>query len=106
MTGAPSILFDLLAECRARGIRLLNTGDGGLTIDAPQFALTPDLLDRLTALKGDVLAMLRAAPGGDHIDARSIWREALRVLEGDPLFPPDVLEALRTADVRWGTGAL
>ena len=61
MTGAPSILAELLAECEAHGIRLLLAGDGGLTIDAPQDALTPDLLGRLKANKADVLAMLRPA---------------------------------------------
>lgn len=29
MTGAPSILADLLTECDAQGIRLLLAGDGG-----------------------------------------------------------------------------
>ncbi len=61
MTGAPSILADLLADCEAYGIRLLLAGDGSLTIDAPQDALTPELLDRLRANKADVLAFLRPA---------------------------------------------
>jgi hypothetical protein len=52
MTGVPT---DLLAECEAHGIRLTLAGDGGLSIDAPQDALTPDLLDRLKAHKADVL---------------------------------------------------
>jgi len=59
MTGAP---IDLLAECEARGIRLTPAGDGGLSIDAPRDALTPDLLGRLKAHKADLLAMLRPAP--------------------------------------------
>lgn len=58
MTGAP---IDLLAECEAHGIRLALAGDGGLTIDAPQYALTPDLLDRLKSHKVELLAMLRPA---------------------------------------------
>ena len=37
----------LLVDCHARGIRLSLAGDGGLTIDAPRAALTPDLIDRL-----------------------------------------------------------
>ncbi len=52
-------LAELLADCDARGIQLLPAGHGGLTIDAPQDALTPDLLDRLKAHKADVLALLR-----------------------------------------------
>ncbi|MBX3435417.1 MAG: hypothetical protein KF847_19045 [Pirellulales bacterium] len=59
MTGAPT---DLLAECEAHGIRLTVAGDGGLAIDAPQDALTPDLLGRLKAHKGELLALLRPAP--------------------------------------------
>jgi hypothetical protein len=62
MTGAPSLPADLLADCEAHGIRLAFAGDGGLAIDAPQAALTPDLLDRLKTHKADLLAMLRPAP--------------------------------------------
>lgn len=58
MTGEPT---DLLAECEAHGIRFTLAGDGGLAIDAPQDALTPNLLDRLIANKADVLALLRPA---------------------------------------------
>lgn len=62
MMGELSILADLLAECDAHGVRLLPAGDGGLTIDGPRRAMTPDLLDRLKAHKADVLAALRSAP--------------------------------------------
>jgi hypothetical protein len=62
MTGTPSILVDLLAECSGHGIRLAPTDGGGLEIDAPQGALTPDLLARLKTHKGDLLGMLRPAP--------------------------------------------
>jgi hypothetical protein len=55
-------LAELLADCHARGIRLVPAGDGGLTIDAPEDALTPDLLGRLKAYKADLLAILRPAP--------------------------------------------
>jgi hypothetical protein len=58
MTRAPSPLADLLAECDAQCIRLLLTDDGGLTIDAPQDVLTPDLLGRLKAHKGELLTLL------------------------------------------------
>jgi hypothetical protein len=33
-------------------------------------------------------------------EATAVWLAALGP-EGDPLFPPDTLEALRAADVRW-----
>ncbi|OHB70153.1 MAG: hypothetical protein A2V70_14835 [Planctomycetes bacterium RBG_13_63_9] len=62
MTGTPSILADLLTECDARGIRLHPVGDGGLTIDAPQAALTPNMVARLKADKAELLALLRLAP--------------------------------------------
>ncbi len=54
-------LSELLADCDARGIRLYPAGDGGLTIDAPQAALTPDMVARLKAYKAELLALLRPA---------------------------------------------
>lgn len=39
-----SATHELLAECHAIGIELLVAGDDRLIIDAPQDALTPDLL--------------------------------------------------------------
>ena len=67
MTGSPSILADLLAECDAHGIRLIVARDGGLTIDAPQDALTPDMLDWLKAHKADLLTLMRPeAPDADR----------------------------------------
>jgi hypothetical protein len=65
MNGASSPLADLLADCNAHGIRLLLADDGGLTIDAPHDALTPDLLDRLKAHKAGLLTMLQRASGFD-----------------------------------------
>jgi hypothetical protein len=110
MTGTPATLADLLAECNAHGIQLLLAGDGELTIDAPEDALTPDLLDRLKAYKADLLAMLRLASqpaASDPTNATAVWQAALTKLEGDPLFPPDVMEALWTANVRWaGAGTV
>jgi hypothetical protein len=55
-------LAGLLADCDARRIRLLAAGDVGLTIDAPQDALTPDLIGRLKAHKGELLGLLRSTP--------------------------------------------
>ena len=58
MTG----LTKLLADCDAHGIRLLPSGDSRLTIDAPQDALTPDLIGRLKAQKDELLAFLSDDP--------------------------------------------
>lgn len=62
MTDVPSILAELLTECDTRGIRLKLAGDDGLTIDATKDSLTPGLLERLKAQKGELLAILRPAP--------------------------------------------
>lgn len=50
----------LLATCDSLGIRLLPDVDGGLSIDAPQDALTPELLQQLVANKVNLLADLAA----------------------------------------------
>ncbi len=63
MTRTPSTLADLLADCDAHGIRLALADGGGLEIDAPQDALTPDLLARLKAHKAELLAAHRAIRG-------------------------------------------
>ena len=62
MTGPSAVLANLQAECETHGIRLSLADDGGLTIDAPQDALTPDLLERLKVCKAELLALLRPAP--------------------------------------------
>ena len=59
MTG----LDELLADCDARGIRLLPSSDGGLTLDAPQDAVTPELLDGLRQHKSELLKLLRVDLG-------------------------------------------
>jgi len=62
MTVATKSLEKLLADCEAHSIRLTFADGGGLEIDAPRAALTPDLLARLKTHKTDLLAMLRPAP--------------------------------------------
>ena len=71
---------------------------------SPRSAVTPDLEHRMKAYKGELLAILRRdpeAPAIDLTDATQVWQAALDRLEGDPLFPPDVMEGLRAADARW-----
>ena len=55
-------LAKLLADCDARGIRLHHAGDGGLTIDAPQTDLTPDMVARLKTHKDELLTLLLPRP--------------------------------------------
>lgn len=105
MTRTPSQLADLLADCDAHGIRLALADGGRLEIDAPQNALTPDLSARLKAHKAALLVMLRPAPDLPLVnqdDAAAVWQAAPDRLEAERLFPPDVMESLRAAEVRWG----
>ncbi|QDU95191.1 hypothetical protein Pla8534_30030 [Lignipirellula cremea] len=37
----------------------------------------------------------------DSSDAGAVWQAALDHLDGDPRFPPDLMDSLRTADARW-----
>lgn len=72
---------------------------------SPRSAVTPDLADRMKAHKGELLALLRddpEAPAIDLTNAMAVWQAALDRLEGNPLFPPDVMKALRAANVRMG----
>ena len=55
-------LADLLADCDAHGIRLTAASDVGLTIDAPQGTLTPELIGRLKAHKAALLTLLWPTP--------------------------------------------
>lgn len=72
MTGLDLTLTDLLAECDAQGIRLIPAGPGGLTVDAPQDVLTPELIERLRTHKTDLIAHLRPkAPGRAMPTARA-----------------------------------
>lgn len=95
-------VVELLLGLGRLGIRL--EADGERLRYRPRSALTPDLLARLKEHKAELLAMLGAnavAPEIDQSNAVAVWRAALDRLEGDPLLPPDVMDALRSADVRW-----
>ena len=67
MTGPSQIL----ATCDALGIRLLPTGDGGLTIDGPEGSLTPELIGRLKMHKTELLAILTPSPSSTTLRART-----------------------------------
>ncbi|QDT51688.1 hypothetical protein Pan258_57800 [Symmachiella dynata] len=51
---------EFLVECEALGVKLLLTEGGGLAIDAPRDALTPELLDRLKSHKAAICDALRS----------------------------------------------
>src|SRR5262245_8737497 len=55
---------NLLAECEARGVRLIPAGPSDLTVRGPKRALTPDLIERLKAHKAELLNVLRPAQAG------------------------------------------
>ena len=59
-------LARLLADCEAGGVRLAPAGGGKLGIDAPQDALTDDLLHRLKRHKAELLAVLEPAKALDE----------------------------------------
>jgi len=69
MTGTTATPVELLTDCNAHGIRLTLSDGHGLEIDAPQGALTPELLARLKAYKTELLALLASGPQDTHGDA-------------------------------------
>lgn len=94
MSRAPSPLADLLAQCNAKGIRLLLADDGGLTIDAPQSALTPDLLDRLKAHKGELLTLLHR-PSDFDVDSAPDAEPAPETEKRTHRMPPELRRPVR-----------
>lgn len=52
--------FQLLVSCGTHGIRLSLADGGGLSIDAPQSALTPERLNQIRAYKAELVALLQA----------------------------------------------
>lgn len=59
MTPPPPLVAEVLAECEAKGVRLLPTADGGLEVDATPDALTEPLLERLRRSKSELLTWLQ-----------------------------------------------
>ncbi len=92
----------LMTDLARLGIRIEAHGDR--LRYSPRSAVTPNLTNRMKAHKGELLAILRRDPEAPAIDltnATQVWQAALDRLEGDPLFPPDVIEGLQAADARW-----
>jgi hypothetical protein len=93
---------ELITDLARLGIRLEARGDR--LRYSPRSAVTPDLADRMKAHKGELLTILRRDPDAPRIDLdnpAAVWQAALDRLDGDPLFPPDVLSEFREASVRW-----
>ena len=94
----------LMADLTGLGIQLVAHGDR--LRYAPRSAVTPDLADQMKVHKPELLEMLRVdgnEPNIDPTNVTSVWQAALDQLEGDPLFPPDVMNALRAANVYWAS---
>jgi len=93
----------LITDLARLGVRIEAHGDR--LRYTPRSAVTPDLADRMKAQKGELLAILRCDSKASDIDltnATAVWRAPLDRLDGDLLFPPDEMEALRAADAQWG----
>ena len=74
---------------------------------SPRSAVTPDLTERMKANKTELLAILRnnAEDPEMYVTYASATRRAARDrVNGGPLLPPDVTEALPAADSRWEDG--
>ncbi len=94
MTG----LAELLADCDAQGIRLIPTGDKGLTVDAPQGALTPDLMERVKTHKRELLAVLDSDLAASVSDSDP-WEQCIE--PPDPCPQCGTLELWQTLVGNW-----
>ncbi len=97
-------LAELVRECLERNVRLTPVNGDQLTIDAPRGAVTTELLESLTRHKATILVQLRncqASTPTISSDSHVVWQKALDLVENDPLFTPRMMQALRTADVKW-----
>jgi hypothetical protein len=69
--------------------------DGRLRL-SPASAVDEALKARVAAHKTGILAILARTP-----DPATLWRQAVELVAESLKFPPDVLEAARSARVRW-----
>lgn len=90
--------LELIDRLRHRGVELRVNGPH--LRYRPQSAVTANLKAQLVALKPDVLAHLRAEARPPS-DPNALWQAALDALEGDPDFPPELIEAARHANAKW-----
>ncbi len=93
---------ELRNDLAQRGIKLAVHGD--MLRYSPRSAITPDLLERMSAHKEELLALVRneaRAPVIDSTDPTAVWQAAIDRLEGGPHFPADILEWLRQGQAIW-----
>lgn len=75
---------ELVAEAAARGVDLQPTPDGGLFASGPAEAMTPALLERLEAMRSEVIAELGGEPAPEDPaaeEARLVFLERLGVAD-------------------------
>jgi len=92
----------LLHDLQALGVTL--QADGDRLRFHPRDAVTPEMLEQLREHKAELLEMLRQSDAQHQAlgDPRAVWLAAVEELDGAPLFPGGLLEAMRRADVRCG----
>jgi hypothetical protein len=90
MSGAEQGLNDL----EAAGVAV-EAVDGRLRL-SPASAVDEALKARVAAHKAGILAILTSPP-----DPATLWRQAVELVAESLKLPPDVLEAARSARVRW-----
>ena len=97
----------LVSECQHRGICLFARDDGNLSIDAPQGALTPEILGQLRIHKLDIIRVLRLRTRQVvEREAGSVSPNLLhgrrRMVEVEEVDPPDPCSACGSLEL-WET---
>lgn len=85
---------ELLDDTAAAGVAV-EAVDGRLRLSPPS-AVDVALLARVKASKPAILSLLATRP-----DAETLWLQAVELMAERLKLPPDVLEAVRSARVRW-----
>ncbi|MBB74420.1 MAG: hypothetical protein CMJ75_07905 [Planctomycetaceae bacterium] len=90
-------VIEIIKDLKAAGVRLEEHGDE-LWCTPPE-SMTPELVERVKDHKGELLAILRKAAA--DLAAAAVWQQTVAELDGDPLFPPDVIDGLRHGRAKW-----
>lgn len=85
---------EVLDDLAAAGVAV-EAVDGRLRL-SPRSAVDAALQARVAAHKAGILSLLATRP-----DAATLWRQAVEAVAESLKLPPDVLEAARSARVRW-----